>query len=78
LNDKTGSVLIFHSSSGPMIAYRESADTSFTVAERLPDTSVLGSVFSPFLWKDGKTLFYRRPDRETGTFDLWMSVRVKK
>ncbi len=78
LNDETGSVLIFHSSSGPMIAYRESADTSFTVAERLPDTSVLGSVFSPFLWKDGKTLFYRRPDRETGTFDLWMSVRVKQ
>ncbi|MEO1530007.1 MAG: protein kinase [Planctomycetota bacterium] len=78
IGDETGSVVIFHSADGPKIASRKSATDSFLISESLRDVSVLGGVTSPFLSADGRTLFYRRLDPTTGTYDLWTSQRLPR
>ena len=76
LADDVGSVVIFHSIDGAKILSRSSASDRFSAPEPAGDASKLGSVYSPFLWKDGRTLYYRRPQGDQ--YDIWMSKRIKK
>ena len=73
-----GSALFFHSGNGPQIAGRATNHESFSSAKSLDPEDQLGGVYSPCLTSDGKTLYYRRHDASTDSYDLWMSVRVKK
>ena len=75
LSDEAGTVVVFHSSEAVKIASRNSSGGPFVMVERLSDADILGSVYSPFLCKDGRTLYYRRSDGDQ--FDIWMSKRVK-
>ena len=76
--DEFGSTMMFHSKDGPRITSRKTSQDLFETAERFPDNGILGLVHAPFLWKDGRTLYYRRFEPETGKFDIWTSRRVKK
>ena len=78
LADATGSTVIYHSQEGLKVASRADANEVFAISEKLPGTEILGRPMAPSLWKDGRTLHYRRNDLATGAYDIWMSKRIKK
>ncbi|MEO1525621.1 MAG: protein kinase [Planctomycetota bacterium] len=78
MGDEIGSTLIFHSADGPRISSRTGAAGTFATHEPLPSGDVIYGAFSLFLWKDGRTLYFRRTDTETETHDLWFSIRQRK
>ena len=78
LDDEIGSVLFFHSANGPRIASRSSSSDLFLISEALPRSEKIGAALSPCLCDDGQTLYFRRLDPNTGTYDIWMSKRVRK
>ena len=77
VDDEMGSALIYHSSDGPKIASRRSASESFLISESLYKSEAVGSSMSPCLCNEGRTLYFRRLNPETGTYDIWVSNRLK-
>ena len=78
VDDASGSTVIMHSAEGLKVASGQNAKGSFIICEPLAGTEELGGPYAPCLWIDGRTLYYRRSNPETKTFDIWVSERVKK
>lgn len=73
-----GSVLVYHTESNIRFSVRPDPNAAFETSQELDPTGNLYDSYAPFLSQDGKELYFRKSERQTGSKDLWVSRRVRK